>query len=87
MARQAPIITQANALPSAGNIATVHLEWQISFGDPPNDLVLKTRLRGRGNFIREFPVTTDSHFSTDVAGLPADTNVAFQGLFRFSGRI
>jgi hypothetical protein len=77
MARQAPTITQANSLPSGGNVASVHLEWQITFGDAPVDRPLKTRVRGPNNFIREFPVTTDSHFSTDVAGLPADTDVAF----------
>jgi hypothetical protein len=63
VAQQAPTITQETPLPSGGNIASVHLEWQISFDDAPIDRPLKTRVLGPDNFIREFPVRWDNHHS------------------------
>jgi hypothetical protein len=78
VARQAPIVLVAQPLPSGGDVAGVHLEWQISFGDAQADRPLKTRVRGPSKFIREFSVTTDSHFSTDVVGLPANADIDFR---------
>jgi hypothetical protein len=73
MARSAPLITVAQTS-SSGNIASVHLEWQIVF-DGLADKPGKIRLRGPNNFIREFVVADDTHFSTDIAGLAAGADV------------